>query len=523
MIALLVFTYIIRSNFFLIPFERDEGIYAYFGKLILEGKIPYKDFYEFKYPGLFYAYALMIKIFGYKLYNLHLGFTILNLLNIVIVFFISRKFFRPVISLCSAIIFCILSLNPNISGFTIQSEHLVIFFISIGLIFVPSIKNINQNKYFLLVGLFFSIAVMIKTTAVIISSIIFFYLALVLLKENKFNLKTIFNSLLHYVLGFLIPIISFFILIYHYGSINEMFFFTYKISTKYITTIGLNEAYQNFKYSLERTLENHHIIWYISLGGFIMAFNTKYNKYYNILQIVLFLFSFIMIFPGFYFYGHYYLLIIPAVSIMGGNFIDKIVKFLNNKKRKFTLATVIVIFFIFIILHFNKLKAYYFKPDYYKVLRSTYGINPFPEAMEIGNWLNKNLKKNENFALIGSEPELYLYTDRLSLSRHAYFTAVVIDVPEHKNWQREFTTAIEKNNPKFFVYFNNPLSLLVQPNTDKHVFIWAKKYISSNYNLVGLVDMVSPNKTNYVWKENLQSYVARSSNLIYIYERKKSN
>ncbi|MFN5459394.1 MAG: hypothetical protein ACK5AY_05750, partial [Bacteroidota bacterium] len=344
-----------------------------------------------------------------------------------------------------------------------------------------------------------------------------------LLKENKFNLKTIFNSLLHYVLGFLIPIISFFILIYHYGSINEMFFFTYKISTKYITTIGLNEAYQNFKYSLERTLENHHIIWYISLGGFIMAFNTKYNKYYNILQIVLFLFSFIMIFPGFYFYGHYYLLIIPAVSIMGGNFIDKIVKFLNNKKRKFTLATVIVIFFIFIILHFNKLKAYYFKPDYYKVLRSTYGINPFPEAMEIGNWLNKNLKKNENFALIGSEPELYLYTDRLSLSRHAYFTAVVIDVPEHKNWQREFTTAIEKNNPKFFVYFNNPLSLLVQPNTDKHVFIWAKKYISSNYNLVGLVDMVSPNKTNYVWKENLQSYVARSSNLIYIYERKKSN
>ncbi|MFN5459547.1 MAG: ArnT family glycosyltransferase, partial [Bacteroidota bacterium] len=152
LIALLVFTYIIRSNFFLIPFERDEGIYAYFGKLILEGKIPYKDFYEFKYPGLFYAYALMIKIFGYKLYNLHLGFTILNLLNIVIVFFISRKFFRPVISLCSAIIFCILSLNPNISGFTIQSEHLVIFFISIGLIFVPSIKNINQNKYFLLVG-----------------------------------------------------------------------------------------------------------------------------------------------------------------------------------------------------------------------------------------------------------------------------------------------------------------------------------------------------------------------------------
>ncbi|MBK7819009.1 MAG: hypothetical protein IPJ60_16840 [Sphingobacteriaceae bacterium] len=40
----------IRTNFAGIPFERDEGIYSYFGKLVLEGKVPYKDFYEVKFP-----------------------------------------------------------------------------------------------------------------------------------------------------------------------------------------------------------------------------------------------------------------------------------------------------------------------------------------------------------------------------------------------------------------------------------------------------------------------------------------
>ena len=39
-LLLLVFiTYSIRSKFYGIPFERDEGAYSYYGKLLLEGGI----------------------------------------------------------------------------------------------------------------------------------------------------------------------------------------------------------------------------------------------------------------------------------------------------------------------------------------------------------------------------------------------------------------------------------------------------------------------------------------------------
>ncbi|HOZ88247.1 MAG TPA: hypothetical protein PL029_10835, partial [Bacteroidia bacterium] len=48
LIVLLMVVYSIRSNFLLMPFERDEGFYSYIGTLVIDGKIPYKDFFEVK-------------------------------------------------------------------------------------------------------------------------------------------------------------------------------------------------------------------------------------------------------------------------------------------------------------------------------------------------------------------------------------------------------------------------------------------------------------------------------------------
>src|SRR2546423_15060140 len=81
--VLLIFTLLlvvlIRSKFFTIPFERDEGAYSYYGKLLLQGKIPYVDFMEQKFPGLFYFYAMIVGLFGDTVKGMHMGFMIVNL------------------------------------------------------------------------------------------------------------------------------------------------------------------------------------------------------------------------------------------------------------------------------------------------------------------------------------------------------------------------------------------------------------------------------------------------------------
>ena len=166
-------------------------------------------------------------------------------------------------------------------------------------------------------------------------------------------------------------------------------------------------------------------------------------------------------------------------------------------------------------------KAYYFHPNYERILRTVYGNNPFPESMEIANYINSHSKPEDGLVLIGSEPQIYFYTNKKCPSRFAYFTALVNNVPEHKEWQREFVRDVEAAKPKYFVFFNHQFSLLVQPNTDKYVFEWSNKYIAENYKLVGLVDMVDGYSTaNYVWNESLNNFKPQGQSQIYVYERK---
>ena len=46
------------------PLERDEGEYAYAGQLMLQLIPPYQLAYNMKLPGIYAAYAVVLKLFG---------------------------------------------------------------------------------------------------------------------------------------------------------------------------------------------------------------------------------------------------------------------------------------------------------------------------------------------------------------------------------------------------------------------------------------------------------------------------
>ena len=46
------------------PLDRDEGEYAYFGQLLLQGVPPYAGAYNLKAPGIYVAYAMILAAFS---------------------------------------------------------------------------------------------------------------------------------------------------------------------------------------------------------------------------------------------------------------------------------------------------------------------------------------------------------------------------------------------------------------------------------------------------------------------------
>ena len=505
----------------MIPFERDEGIYVYYGKLLLEGKIPYKDFYEQKFPGLFYFYGFMVAIFGDTVEGLHKGFMYLNIATIIIIFFASRVLFTPIAGLLSATTFAFVSLTPNLSGFTVQAEHGVAFFISLGLLFYALYNSKKKWFYNFLMGVSFGFAIMTKTSGLFLVLWGGIILIIDFLFTNEKTVKKIIIQTSIYSSGVLLVILSFFLIIVAKGSFQDMIFWTYEIPKNYVSKIPFDDGVKYFTYTKDAILQNYKFFWYHSLLAIILCLLKTVSWKQKFFGVTLLAFSFFTIVPGFYFYGHYWIQTIPGLSIVAGltyytiiSLANKFIKFQNLK------YVYLGVFVILTYSHVSALKAYYFKPNYERILRNVYGTNPFPESMEIGNWINANSKPEDNIVLLGSEPQIYFYTKKHSPSRHAYFAAIVDNVPQHKEWQREFVKDVKKAKPRYLIYFNHPISLFVQPNTDKYVFDWANKYVNENYKLVGLCDMIEGQHATYLWREQIGNYKPVSQNVIYVYEKK---
>ena len=522
--CLVVFVVFVRSKFLSIPFERDEGAYGYYGKLLMEGKIPYKDFYEQKYPGIFYFYGFMVSVFGDTVEGLHTGFIFLNVGTIILIYGAARNLFTPIAGLISAITFGIVSLTPFLSGFTVQSEHGVAFFTSLGLFFFSLYNNNGKWLHVFLMGVSFGCGFMVKTSGVffilwggLILIINFFF-------DKKKSFKDIIAQVSIYSGGVFLFIVILFFIIFCKGSFKEMIFWSYEIPKKYVGKIPLETGLKYFGYTKDAIVKDHDFFWIHSFLAVIVCLFKSIDYKRKLFGITLLFFSFCTIVPGFYFYGHYWIMSLPGLAMASGLTYYSIITIMSSGfKIKFNGLKYIylTIFGIFVCSHVSAYGDYYFNPNYEAILRAVYGNNPFPEAYDVANYITANSKPEDGLVVVGSEPEMYFYTKKKSPSRHAYFAAIVDNVPEHHEWQREFVRDVEKAKPRYFVFFNHGLSLFVQPNTDTYVFDWMKTYIDSNYRIIGVVDMIDGQSSVYKWKENALTYRPVSKNIIYVFERKQ--
>src|SRR5436190_16377556 len=99
---ILAAAFLIRWRLRNCPLERDEGEYAYIGRLILEGVAPYGLTGNHKFPGGYLAYAALMGVFGQTISGIHLGMLVVNLANTALLFALGRGLSGKLAGLASA-------------------------------------------------------------------------------------------------------------------------------------------------------------------------------------------------------------------------------------------------------------------------------------------------------------------------------------------------------------------------------------------------------------------------------------
>ena len=103
-VAVLVI-FLLRMRLNNIPFERDEGEFAYMGQIILKGLMPYAEAYNMKLPGTYYMYALIIKIFGSSPSEIHMGLMLCVGATMLMMYYVFKNFLNAPLAVSSSFIY----------------------------------------------------------------------------------------------------------------------------------------------------------------------------------------------------------------------------------------------------------------------------------------------------------------------------------------------------------------------------------------------------------------------------------
>jgi hypothetical protein len=165
-------------------------------------------------------------------------------------------------------------------------------------------------------------------------------------------------------------------------------------------------------------------------------------------------------------------------------------------------------------------RNFLFEIDPADVPRAVYGMQPFPEALKVAEYLRSHSDPAAPIAVLGSEPEIYFYAHRHSATGYIYTYALMEEQPYALTMQQEFISEIEATRPEFIVLVNVPTSWLDQPESHRNVFTWMQRYIPDHYEPVGVADIQSDEHTEYRWGEEASQYQTRSQVAVWVLRRK---
>lgn len=506
----------IRYRLIAVPFERDEGEYGYIGNLFLHGVAPFKDAYSMKLPGTSFMYAVLMFFFGHTNTGVHLGMIFINVATMYFLFAGFKKLYNPLVGLATASIFGLMAISYVFDGFAAHATQFICFYSSIGLFFLVEYIKSGKVRQIFLCGLMFGMAFLMKQQAVFLilfgAILLFVYLKI----EKKQKLIDTIKKLFMYGTGVFIPYIIVLLIVLFAGEFKVFWLWTIQYASTYESVKSLDMIITLFNLSFIPAWGCFYYLFLLALGGILVLFWTPYTRLQKIFTLLYFIASLLVLSSGFYFRQHYFVVILPAVGLLSGIFLDFVIKKIKVIKSP-SFSTVILVGIVLFTIYNNH--DYYFKYSPRMVCDMSYWGNPFNATQEIAKYIKDNTKDTDKIAVLGSEPEICFYADRTSASGFLYTYPLVEIQPYNEIMQEQMIKEIEKNKPPFLVFCNVAFSWLAQKGSPTTVMNWANKYIQANYTPVGFADFFNNRGWHIYWGDDSKNRLPNPESVIYILKR----
>jgi 4-amino-4-deoxy-L-arabinose transferase-like glycosyltransferase len=510
-------TIAIRIRLLGIPLERDEGEYAYAGQLILQGIPPYKLAYNMKFPGTYAAYAIIMSVFGQTIIGIHLGLLFVNIATVALVFFLGRRLLNSTAGITAAAIYSVLSVSPSVLGFAAHATHFVMLPVLGGALLLLRPPNRQSLPRLFASGTLFGIGLLMKQPAVLF---VLFGASYLFYRDCRARVgleKTLAQSAA-FSCGAIAPfgIACFFL--WRAGVFAKFWFWTIEYARQYGGLVPLTAGMHIFVQVVTSVIGSGWPLWILAgIGLVVCAWNPMMRANASFL-IGMLVFAAAAVCPGFYFRPHYFVLLLPTISLLAALAALRISDLLKSH-----LSAVRLVPFLFfgatLSLPIFQERIFLLSAPVESASRMIYPESPFPESVRVAQYIREHSAPTDTIAVLGSEPQIYFYSQRHSATGYLYTYALMEPQKYAHQMQREMIREIEFAHPKYLIFVGMTDSWLKRSESEQLIFIWAHDYIPEHYSITGLVDLSASAHVHYYF-EDVPRPLPQLENYVLICERK---
>jgi hypothetical protein len=260
-------------------------------------------------------------------------------------------------------------------------------------------------------------------------------------------------------------------------------------------------------------------LWTLAALGVATSFLDKAMRNAAFFMLTFIAFSGLALSSGFLFRRHYFIFVLPAICLLVGVAMASASNFCSRLARPLSFLPLAIFMVCSRVALSGQLPLLSQRPS--DAVRLIYGPNPFSEAVRVAEYLREHTNPTDTIAVLGSEPEIYFYARRHSATGYIYTYGLMENQRYAVQMQGEMMREIEAARPKYLVFVSVTTSWLRHSNSEAEIFDWFDRYSAAHFQLDGLVNIVSQERTDYYLPLLVDAQSIRPSEYyLLIYKRK---
>lgn len=441
--------------------DMDEAIYSLFTKVWFSGGLPYIDCVETKPLGIYFIYGVIFELFGY--YNMlavHVFTVLWMFLTSIVLYLITKRFSGVRAGLIAALFYAVFTTTytPKIIASVI--EPIMLLPVALQMFFWMKYEEQERDIYAFLSGVAFSTAIVLKYTAGI-------YFVMMLIYIFAFQPKAKIKSFMLFCIGSVVLPMIMAAYLYKKDVFDAFMFWTVSGSFDYIS--GGAASIDITKQIITRALPfiaGTAILWIFTVARLKALYSSCHCERSEAIPMIQLrkkewliwlwlVMSFAPVIAGKRFYGHYFLMLVPPLSVLAALQMDK---WWSVSKR--TWLKYVAVGFI-VLAGVGCLVPRFMMDKIYTKLGED---NPKDYA-PVADYIKAHTENSDKIAVWGFAPLIYTRSERLPAFRFFWSDLMAGRVPAARQenglamqdspgtklaWKMFFED-IEKNKPVYFI------------------------------------------------------------------------